>query len=85
MKIFNFAKINYCTMIKVALKLMLLLMVHQSVCAEITGAVSSKLTPAPVYTFRPIGLYDGLPENYIGSVFRLPDGRMTMRATDLIP
>lgn len=31
------------------------------------------------YIFRHIGATEGLPDNYVGSVFALPDGRMGIR------
>ena len=31
------------------------------------------------YVFRHIGATEGLPDNYVGSVFALPDGRMGIR------
>ena len=36
------------------------------------------------HTYRHIGVHEGLPESYIGSSFRIPDGRLAVWATDLI-
>lgn len=42
----------------------------------ITNRIYSQETS---YIFRHIGVTEGLPDNYIGSVFSLPDGRMGIR------
>lgn len=36
------------------------------------------------YNFRHIGISDGLPDNYVKSVFGLPDGRLGVRTTVLL-
>lgn len=36
-----------------------------------------------VYTFRHIGVASGLPDNYVKSVFQIPDGRLGVRTTVL--
>lgn len=36
------------------------------------------------YVFRHIGVTNGLPDNYVKSVFRLPDGRLGVRTTVLL-
>ena len=36
------------------------------------------------YVFRYIGVTDGLPDNYVKSVFPLPDGRIGIRTTVLL-
>ena len=33
------------------------------------------------YIFRHIGVTDGLPDNYVKSVFEIPDGRLGVRTT----
>ena len=38
----------------------------------------------PPYTFRHIGVADGLPDNYVKSVFEIPDGRLGVRTTVLL-
>lgn len=38
----------------------------------------------PLYNFRHIGISDGLPDNYVKSVFGLPDGRLGVRTTVLL-
>lgn len=36
------------------------------------------------YVFRHIGVTEGLPDNYVKSVFSLPDGRIGVRSTVLL-
>lgn len=36
------------------------------------------------YIFRHIGVTDGLPDNYVKSVFEIPDGRLGVRTTVLL-
>ncbi|WP_308756234.1 ATP-binding protein [uncultured Bacteroides sp.] len=38
----------------------------------------------PIYNFRHIGISDGLPDNYVKSVFGLPDGRLGVRTSVLL-
>lgn len=38
----------------------------------------------PIYNFRHIGISDGLPDNYVKSIFGLPDGRLGVRTTVLL-
>lgn len=48
-------------------------------CSNIIGAQS-----VSGYTFRPIGVSQGLPDNYVKTVFGLPDGRLGVRTTILL-
>ena len=40
------------------------------------GYISSQESP---YVFRQIGVVEGLPDNYVKSVFPIPDGRIGVR------
>ena len=48
-------------------------------CSNIIGAQS-----VSKYVFRPIGISQGLPDNYVKTVFGLPDGRLGVRTTILL-
>lgn len=48
-------------------------------CSNFIGAQS-----VSEYTFRPIGVSQGLPDNYVKTVFGLPDGRLGVRTTILL-
>ena len=43
--------------------------------------LSSQESP---YVFRQIGVVEGLPDNYVKSVFPIPDGRIGVRSTVLL-
>ena len=45
------------------------------------GYISSQESP---YVFRQIGVVEGLPDNYVKSVFPIPDGRIGVRSTVLL-
>ena len=45
------------------------------------GYINSQESP---YVFRQIGVVEGLPDNYVKSVFPIPDGRIGVRSTVLL-
>lgn len=59
------------------MKLRFLLFIYLLLCAVVQAQ-------RPIYNFRYIGISDGLPDNYVKSVFGLPDGRLGVRTTVLL-
>lgn len=65
-------------------ELMLALAACYGMAADAVNAGQHKMAPRAEFAFSHVGIHDGLPESYIGSVFRLPDGRLGIRANDFM-